>query len=81
MEVGVGVPQDLLAVDVKAVQVVPGVAHVALDPLDRVLLGQLAARRRAGLHRPGGPRLIFVVIVIVLIIGGGGRGRAGGGGG
>lgn len=70
VEVGVGVDALL---EVQTVYVVPGVAHVALDPLHRVLLGQPAPRRRARLHRPTGHLLVLVVR--------GGRGGAGGGGG
>lgn len=67
VEVGVGVHQELLAVDVEAVYVVPGVAHVALDPLHRVLLGEAAPRGSARLH--GAHRRILVVF-IVLVVGG-----------
>ncbi len=79
VEVCVRVLQQLLAVDVQTVYVVPGVAHVALDPLHRVLLGQPTPWRRARLHRPGS-HFLLVLIVVVFIVGGG-RGGAGGGGG
>lgn len=77
VEVGVGVLQELLAVDVQTVYVVPGVAHVALDPLHRVLLRQPAPRRRTRLHRPDGHLLVFLIVVVLVV--GGGRGGAGGG--
>lgn len=78
VKVSVGVHQELLAVHVQTVYVVPGVAHVALDPLHRVLLGQPAPRGGARLHRPG--RGLFLV-VLLLLVGRGGGGGAGGGGG
>lgn len=82
MEVSVGVLQELLAVDVQTVYVVPGVAHVALDPLHGVLLGQPAPRRRARLHRPDAHLLVFLVVVVLIVGGGtGGAGRGAGRGG
>lgn len=80
VEVGIGVLQELLAVDVQTVYVVPGVAHVALDPLHRVLLRQPAPRRRARLHCPR-THLLFVLVVIFVLVVGGRRGGARGGGG
>lgn len=78
MEVSVGVHQEFLAVDVQTVYVVPGVAHVTLDPLHRVLLGQPAPRRRARLHRANHHVVLFLVVFVLVR---GGRGGAGGGGG
>lgn len=79
MEVSVGIHQELLAVDVQTVYVVPGVAHVTLDPLHRVLLGQPTARRRTRLHRPDRRLLVFFIVIVLILRGG--RGGAGGGGG
>lgn len=77
VEVCVGVLQELLAVHVQAVYVVPGVAHVALDPLHRVLLGQAAPGGRARLHPPDGRHFLLLLV----ILGGRRGGGAGGGGG
>lgn len=75
VKVSIGVLQQLFAVNMYTVYVIPGIAHITLDPLHRVLLGQPALWCRAWLHYPNH---YFLHIFLVWRWG---RGRAGWGGG
>lgn len=79
VEVSIGVSQQLFPVNVQTVYVVPSIAHVTLDPLHRVLLGQPASGGRARFHCS---HLLLLLLSVLIVVGwGGGAGRRGGGGG
>lgn len=76
VEVSIRVPQQLFPVNVQTVYVVPSVAHVTLDPLHCLLLGQPASGCRAWFHCP-----CRLLIFVLIVVGWGGAGRRGGRGG